>query len=389
MRTFLLLAAAGATLALIVPAAVAASAQKLDRDQRPTPGPAPAIVTPKIQRATLKNGLPVWLVERHELPIVSAILQFQAGAAQDGATPGISAMTAALLDEGTAKRSALEFNEAVGFLGATLTASSGMEVSAVSLQTLAKHAGAALDLMGEMVAQPAFSAEELERERKSRLQGLQQQKDVAASTADRVFALVTYGAEHPYGHPASGTLESVGAMTRDQITGFYQRFYRPNNGVLIVVGDVTLATLVPKLEHAFAGWTSAAEPLAVGVPSRPAAKPTAVYLVDKPNAAQSEIRIGLPGTARTASPDYYALQVLNTALGGQFSSRVNLNLRERHGFTYGARSSWAFRRGDGPFVAGAGVFTAKTDSSLTEFLREIKDIRGPRPLTAKEAEFAR
>jgi predicted Zn-dependent peptidase len=114
-----------------------------------------------------------------------------------------------------------------------------------------------------------------------------------------------------------------------------------------------------------------------------------VYLVDKPNAAQSEIRIGHPGTARTADPDYYALQVLNTALGGQFTSRINLNLRERHGFTYGARSSWAFRRGDGPFVANGGVFTAKTDSALVEFLRELKDIRGPRPLTADEVQFSR
>lgn len=367
-----------------------AGAASFDRNHRPEPGPTPAVATPKVTRVALKNGLPVWVVTRHELPVVDVLIQVRAGSAQDGEKGGLSTMTASLLDEGTAKHSALEFAEAVSFLGASLTATSGIEQTSISLLTLSKHLDASLGLLGEMVMTPAFKTEELERERKSRLQGLKQQRDVAAATADKVFNLVSQGADHPYGHPSGGTIETVSAMTRDDVAGFYERFYRPNNAVAIVVGDVTPEQILPKLEQAIGGWTSAPIPAdARQVPAKPAAKPMAVYLIDKPGAAQSEIRIGQPGAPRSATPDYYALQVLNTTLGGQFTSRINLNLRERHGYTYGARSAWAFRRGAGPFVASAGVFTAKTDSAITEFMRELKDVRGPRPVTAQEADFSR
>lgn len=368
----------------------AGAADKLDRNQKPAPGPTPPVVTPKIEKTTLANGLSVWLVQRHELPVVNATLQIRSGSSVDGSHAGIATMTAALLDEGTAQRSSLDFAKALDLLGANLNANAGAEQTSIALETLSKHLDSALGLMGEMVVQPAFKADELERERKSRLQSLKQQKDVATLTADKVFGLVVYGEDHAYGHPASGTPASIQALTRDDILAFYDRYYRPNNAVLIVVGDVTLAQLTPKLEQAFAGWTSKpVPPEAAAAPARPADQPMAVYLVDKPNAAQSEIRIGQACASRTVDPDFYALQVLVTALGGQFTSRVNLNLREKHGFTYGARSAINFRRGAGPLVAGAGVFTAKTDSSLTEFLNELKDIRGPRPLSEAETEAAR
>jgi zinc protease len=380
---------AGITLGATLMISAAGGAEKFDR-KKPVPGPTPPVTTPKIERATLANGLSVWLVQRHELPVVNAMLQIRSGSSVDGAQPGIATMTAALLDEGTAKRSSLDFAKALDMLGANLSASAGAEQTAISLETLGKNLDAALGLMGEMVEQPAFKAEELERERKSRLQNLKQQKDVATATADKVFNLVVYGEDHAYGHPSTGTQASVAALSRDDIVAFYDRNYRPNNAVLIVVGDVTLQTLVPKLETAFTGWTSKPMPAeAAAVPQRPADKPMAVFLVDKPNAAQSEIRIGQPCASRTVDPDYYALQVAMTALGGQFTSRINLNLRERHGFTYGARGNISYRRGAGPFVAAGGVFTAKTDSSLTEFMNELKDIRGPRPLTTAETDAAK
>ncbi len=390
MKTLLIIVAVAVAIALTLSAAMAGATDRLDRSRRPTPGPTPPVATPKIVKVALRNGLPVWVVARHDLPVVNAVLQVRAGSAMDGAHPGVSAMAAALLDEGTARRSSLQIAEALDFLGASLSVSAGTEQTTVSLRTLSKHLDAALGIMGEVVVSPAFAADELERERKARLQGLKQQKDVATAIADKVFNLVVYGEDHPYGHPAGGTPASVEAMTRDDITGFYGRYYRPNNAVLIVVGDVRVEQIVSRLEQALAGWSAGPMPAdAEAVPARPPAAPTAVYLVDKPNAAQSEIRIGHPGAARTAEPDFYALQVLNTALGGQFTSRINLNLRERHGYTYGARSAWSFRRGDGPFVASGGVFTAKTDSSLVELLRELKDIRGSRPLTAGETDFAR
>lgn len=362
----------------------------LDRSQRPAAGPTPGVAIPKVTRVKLQNGLPVWVVTRKDLPLVEVLVQVRAGAAQDASRPGLAAVTAALLDEGTAKRPALEFAEAVSFLGATLTASPGIEQTSVSLLTLTKHLDPALALMGEMIVTPAFQPEELERERKSRLASLKQQRDVASSTADKVFAIVAQGAGHPYGSPPSGTIESVTGITREDVAGFYGRFYGPNNAVAIVVGDVTAEQIQQKLEQTLGGWKAAAVPAeAREVPAPAPKKPMAVFLVDKPNAAQSEIRIGHTGAARNTDPDYYALQVLNTALGGQFTSRINLNLREKRGYTYGARSNWSFRRGAGPFVASAGVFTAKTDSAITEFLKELKDVRGPRPLTREETEFAR
>jgi predicted Zn-dependent peptidase len=349
---------------------------KLERSKRPPIGPPPAVATPKIARRTLTNGLQVWIVTRRELPIVNASLLIRAGSCQDGDRAGLAAMTASLLDEGTASRPAVAFANAVEDLGATLSAAASEEQTTVALQTLTRHLDEALGLMGEMVVQPTFSAEELERERKSRLQSLKQQRDQPGAVATRVFNQVVYGESHPYGRPAAGTAESVEEITRDQIVDFHRRYYRPNNAVLIVVGDVSDAELVPRLERAFAGWTqSPISDDAAAIPARPPDRPIAVTLIDKPGAAQSEIRVGHAGAARTTSPDYYALQVLNALLGGQFNSRINLNLREAKGYTYGARSSLGFRRGDGPFVASAGVFTAKTDSSLIEFPRELEDIR--------------
>ena len=379
-----------ALLLLLVGLPAMTSAQSLDRTKRPPVGNPVSPPSPQIVRWNLSNGLPVWMVRRPQLPLVSVALQVRAGGALDGSYPGIAAMTAALLDDGTARYSATQFAEAVDFLGASLGASSGDEQALVSMMTLSKHLDSSLALMAEMVIRPTFPAEEIERERKSRLQALKQQRDQATIVASLNFNRVVYGEQHPYGRPASGTLASVDSIQRDDLVRHYQRYYRPNNAELIVVGDVDEKTLRPTLERALGAWKAEPVPAEAGaVPQRPAARPTAVVLIDKPGAAQSEIRIGHAGAPRTTTPDYYALQVMNTLLGGQFTSRVNLNLRERHGFTYGARSSWSFRRGDGPFFAAAGVFTAKTDSALTEFLAELRDIGGPRPATAAEVEAAR
>jgi predicted Zn-dependent peptidase len=388
MNARLAASAAVLTLALASPSTMT-FADKLDRTQRPPVGAAPTLTTPKVEKRTLSNGLPVWIVPRGSLPQATIVLQLRAGSADDE-KPGIASMTASLLDDGTRKRSAREFVNAVDYLGASLTAAADEEQTVVSLTALTRHLDEGLALMGEMVSQPAFADEELERERKARSQALKQQRDQPTVVATQVFQRVVYGDQHPYGRPLLGTLASVEGISRDDIASFHDRFHRPGNGVLIAVGDVNEKDLIPRLEKAFAGWTSQPAPTqAQAAPGRPPGKPTGIYLVDKPGAAQSEIRIGHVGAARTTTPDYYALQVLNTLLGGQFTSRVNLNLRERHGFTYGARTSWSFRRGEGPFYAGAGVFTAKTDSSVTEFLAELKDLRGPRPATREETEMAK
>jgi len=364
------------------------TADKLDRSKRPPVGPAPALVAPKVVKRQLANGLVVWIARRPELPQATFVLQIRGGSSLD-TKPGVAAMTAALLDDGTQRMNAREFINAVEYLGANLSGWSAEEQSLVSLSTLTSHLDSALTLMGEMVTQPAFREEEIERERKTRSQALKQQKDQPVVVATDVFQRVVFGMDHPYGRPVAGTIQGVESVTRDDLLRCYDQLYRPNNAVLIAVGDVSEQDLIPRLERVFGGWkTQPVPPAATAAPARPAAKPMTIYLVDKPGAAQSEIRMGSAGASRT-NPDYYALQVLNTLLGGQFTSRVNLNLRERHGFTYGARTAWAFRRGDGPFYGAAGVFTAKTDSSVTEFLNELKDLRGPRPATAAETEAAR
>ena len=376
--------------AAVAAAARPLDAQQLDRSKRPAAAPAPAVVAPVVVKRTLPNGLQVWTVTRRELPIVNALLLIRAGSAMDGATPGIADVTASLLDDGAGGLSSLEFANALDFLGANLGASAAAEQTQVSLLTLRKHADSAFALMGDMVVRPALAQEEIERERSARLQSLRQQKDRPTIIASQTFDRLVYGAAHPYGHPSNGTIESVGKLTRGDIAAFYDAYYRPNNAVLIVVGDVTPADAQRLATRAFGEWQRQPVPaLAEALPARPGAKATAVYLVDKPGAAQSEIRIGHALTSRSMTPDYYALRVLNAALGGAFTSRVNLNIREAKGYTYGARTGMTFNRGDGPFVASAGVFTAKTDSSLIEFMKEIRDIRGARPLTPAETEFAK
>jgi predicted Zn-dependent peptidase len=364
-------------------------AQELDRSVKPAAGPTPAVRAPAVVQRTLPNGLALWVVTDKELPTINAQLVIRAGAAQDGTSPGIASVTAGLLDEGTTKRSATEFAEAADQLGVTLRAGAGTEQTTVTLSTLTRTADSAFALMGEMVTQPAFSAEEIERDRKSRLQNLARRKDQPTVIATETFDRLIYGDDHAYGHAGDGTTESISALTRDGITGFYRQFYLPNNAVLVIVGDVTPDQAARYANLAFANWKRGTVPaIATAAPAAPTSSKTGVFLVDKPGAAQSEIRIGHAGVPRM-SPDYYPLSVLNAVLGGQFTSRINLNLREDKGYTYGARSSWSFDRGPGPFTASAGVFTAVTDSSLVQFMNELTEIRTSRPATDDEVAFAK
>ena len=381
--------AAALSAAILIASVTSANAQELDRTVKPAAGPTPAVRALRVVQRTLPNGLTLWVVTDKELPTINAQLVIRAGAAQDGTIPGIASVTAGLLDEGTAKRNATAFAEAADQLGVTLRAGAGTEETSVSLSTLTRTADSAFALMGEMVTQPAFAAEEIERDRKSRLQNLARQKDQPTVIASQTFDRLIYGDSHPYGHAGDGTTESITSLARNDITGFYQRFYLPNNAVLVIVGDVSPEEAARYASLAFASWKRGTVPAsATGAPRAPTSSKTGVFLVDKPGAAQSEIRIGHAGVPRS-SPDYYPLTVLNAVLGGQFTSRINLNLREARGYTYGARSSWSFDRGPGPFTASAGVFTAVTDSSLVQFMHELTEIRSSRPATDAEVAFAK
>jgi predicted Zn-dependent peptidase len=367
----------------------AEEAPPLDRSVRPAPGPTPAFDFPTVERRRLSNGLELWLVARPGVPMVAVRLLVEAGAAVDPpGQPGLAALTASMLVEGTTTRTGLEIADELAYLAADLNASAGQESTVVSLTTLTRNLEPALGLMADVVVNATFPDSEWPRVQDLRLVSLSQALDQPTTLATRHFNRQVYGFEHPLGRPVDGTPTSVEAFTPAALRAFHRARYRPGSAHLVAAGDVDTERLVAALERAFAGWTWGEAPRAEP-PAAPAALPaTRVYLIDKPGAAQSEVRIGHVGVTRD-DPDYIPLLVLNTILGGQFSSRINLNLREDKGYTYGARSAFDAGRLAGPFVASGGVQTAVTRESIVEFLREIADIRGGRPVTDAETEFAK
>ncbi|HLL14202.1 MAG TPA: pitrilysin family protein, partial [Pyrinomonadaceae bacterium] len=373
-----------------------ASAQKRDPQQAgasaaalPKPAPEPRFALPKVERHRLSNGLEVFLVRHSELPVVNMNLIVRSGAASDPQNlPGAASLTADLLDEGTKTRNALDISNALAGLGARLNVGAGWDSTTADLLTLTRHLDRALEVYADVILNPAFPETDLKRLRGTRLAALQQQRDNADAIAGLVYSSILYGDKHPYGRPLSGNEASLGALTEADVRRFYETHYRPNNAALIVAGDVTAATLLPKLERAFGAWKPAQVPAADISMQPPARERAGIYLVDKPGAAQSVIQIGQVGVARS-SPDYFPLLVLNSMLGGQFVSRINLNLREDKGYTYGARSNFDYRRGAGPFAASGGVFTNVTKESVSEFLKELRGIRGEIPVTERELEYAK
>lgn len=353
---------------------VSLAREDIDRTKKPTSKPAPNIQLPKIQKATLPNGLSIWLVEHHELPTVAFNLVIQSGSDHDPTNlPGVGSMTADVLDEGTTTRNALEISEELESIGASFSVSSSFDGSFLTLTTLTKHIDKALAVYSDVLLNPTFPQKEFDRLKKQRLTSLIQQRDQPPIIAENVFSYILYGSSHPYGNNPSGTEPSLNAMTRTELVNFYQDYYRPNNSTLIIVGDVRLSELISILEKTLANWKVKQVP-SFTIPNSLKPDQMRVYLIDKPGSAQSEIRIGYPALARS-TPDYFQVLVMNRMLGGQFTSRINLNLRERHGYTYGARSSFNFRKGAGPFVASGGIFTDKTDSALREFINEIDLMR--------------
>jgi predicted Zn-dependent peptidase len=233
--------------------------------------------------------------------------------------------------------------------------------------------------MADVALRPTFPKDELERLRQQRLTSLIQSRDDAATIAALAFARVLYGPAHRFGTATMGTAETIKAFTVDDLRAFYTAMFRPDNAAMLVVGDVTPDAVLPMIEKTFGGWkASGAKPTHRQLPTVPARTERAMYLVDKPNAPQSQIRIGSIGVPRS-TPDYFPIQVANTILGGSFSSRLNMNLRETHGYTYGASSTFDMRIQPGPFFAAAGVQTDKTSESLTEFFKELTGILQPIP----------
>ena len=361
------------------------SSTEVDRSKTPLLGAPPELKLPKLQRASLSNGLKVILAERHEVPLVSLWLTADAGYAADQfAKPGTAKLATTLLTDGTSTRNALQINDQAALLGANLRGFSNLDFSFVSLSALKEKLDPSLDLFADVILNPSFPEADFKREKKLQLDSIEQEQKDPIQIALRVFPGLVYGPGHAYGNPltGSGTAASTQAITREDLVKFHQVWFRPNNGTLVVVGDTTLDELTPKLEKLFAGWKPAPVPAKNLSTVKLAVEPI-VYIVDKPGASQSIIiagHVSIPAD----TPQEIAIQAMNDDLGGTFGSRLNMNLREDKHWAYGAGSFLWSARAQRPLFIYAPVQTDKTKESLVEVKKEIQGILNERPVTAEE-----
>ena len=374
---FALACSRGSTAAPTPAAAPAPTAAAADLTKPPVLGPPKPLTLPAVVTRALPNGLTLMVVEQHELPLADFVLIVKNGGETDEAGKlGTATLATSLLKEGTTTRTSLQIADQEAFLGVDVFANSGWDATTVQLHTPTAQLDSALALFADVALHPAFPTNEIERLRKNRLTSLLQVKDRGPEIANRAYAAIVFGSA-AYGHPLTGDEASTNAIQQADVRRFYESYFRPNNATLLVVGDVKPDDIERRVRALFGGWQRGAVPaVSYGQPTAP--KGTTIYVVDKPGAAQSSFRIGGVGVARNTR-DYFPLTVMNTALGGSFTSRLNQTLRETKGYTYGASSGFAMRRAPGPFTASAEVVAAKTDSALIEFMKQLRAIRDTIP----------
>jgi predicted Zn-dependent peptidase len=370
------------------PGGLAAPSATPDAEFRATPpagGPEPSFVVPTFKRFKLKNGLEVVLAEFHDLPLVDLNLVVKSGGAANPADlSGLADMTRRMLDEGTKTRSAPAIADQLATLGAVLGGGSTWDSSNASLSVLTKNLDGALAVFADVVSAPAFDAKDFSRVRDNTLTAISRRKDSPPTVASLALSRVLFGQKHPYGWPMTGVEASLKKMTQADCKKYYDANWRPGNAVLIVAGDVAEAALKPKLEAAFKAWRPGKTAARKLPAPTPAAEKTKIFLIDKADAPQSSIRVGLVGIDRR-SPDFFAVTVMNMIFGGGFY-RLDLNLREGKAWTYGARSMFDARKTPGPFSAGGEFVAAHTAESVGEILKEVN---GMRDADVTDAELSR
>jgi zinc protease len=361
----------------------------VDRSKLPEPGAQGDAKFPAFERTELSNGLKIVLAERHSTPLAIFELVVDAGSAADQfASPGTARLAMDMLDEGTARRTALQISDELAALGATLNAQSGLDSSSVKLSTLTATLERALDVYADVILNPSFPAADFERLQKQLIAGIKRERTDPVSMALRVFPKILYGSGHAYGNPltGSGSEASVEKLTRSDMKKFHDTWFKPNKATLIIVGDTTLNAIKPRLEKLFGGWKSGDVPSKNIGQVEQKRKPV-VYLIDRPDSLQSVILAGHVAPPKS-NPDEIAIETMNTILGGTFTSRVNMNLREDKHWSYGAFTFLWPARGQRPFIAYAPVQTDKTKESLIEVERELRGVLGSRPVTEKELNTA-
>ena len=356
------------------------------RDKPPKAGPAPRFTLPQGTSFTLPNGLTVVHYHNPALPLVAAELVVKSGSdANPEDHPGLAGYTAGMLEEGTATRSAPRIADEIAQLGAFLGSASTVDASTVSLLSLRSTFAQALDVMADVVQHPAFPTAEVERQRAARIGELAQQRDDPALVAALAGNAALYGKHHPYGYGQLGTEQAIRATTRDDLHQFWRRHYAPSNAALIVSGDIDEDELRSLATARFGDWPR--NEAAITALDEPAPSRARLVVVDKPGAPQTALRVSSVAAARK-TPDYPAMQVMNAALGGLFSSRINLDLREEKGYSYGVFSSFRYNRAPGPFIIAGSVRTDVTGPSVSEIFKQVRGMRD-RPLPAQELAGAR
>jgi zinc protease len=381
-------AIASACVLAVTLAAAVPLAQQLDRTKPPTPGPVPELVVPKWTTSTLSNGARFIVAERRGLPLVSFSITFAGGSNQleTAETLGVAAFTAGMLREGTKTRDAEKLALDLQLLGTNVTAGIGDESGAIGFLSTTEKFAPTLEILADMLLNSTFPEAALERLRQQRLVSLANQNAQPGFIGNRVFSHVLYGAGHPFGQTAGE--QTIKAVTRADVVALHKAYFQPARAIVTVVGDVDAAAAKAAVEKALAGWPAGGTKAAFDYPKLPDPRPTTIYLVDRPGAKQSVVNIGLPGPPRS-TPDYMALQVMNFILGGHFQSRLNANIREEKGYSYGVNSGFAYGKGPGPFRAAGDVVSDKTDAALVEFMKELRGIRGGRPITDDEMQMAK
>ena len=343
------------------------------RASAPPPGPPRPYHFPQVTRETLANGLEILVAENHNAPLVSVRALIASGADRDVAElAGLASMTTELLDEGAGSRDAIRLAEDLGLLGASLGTGTDWDASYISIDVLSKNFAASMEIFADIARRPMLPEAALNRVRSERLMELLQQREEPAAIAGKRFSNLLYG-RGTYGNSVMGNSESVERFAIADVKRFYSDHFIPNNTAIVIAGDINAKDAVATVRRLFSDWQRGGEPPRPPITPAPIEN-SRIYLIDRPTAVQSEIRVGHIGVPRSTA-DYFPLTVMNALLGGVFNSRINLNLREKHGYTYGARSAFAFRRQAGPFVVSAPVRNEVTLESVTEVLNELRRIR--------------
>ena len=357
------------------------------RFEIPRVGEPSSVTFPGVERRMLRNGLRVWAIEHSAVPAVTVSCLLEAGTAIDPASkPGLASLTAALVSEGAGGYDAIALSDMLARIGGHLATEVGTDVATVSLTVLTRHFEQGMSMLADIVRRPRMLAPDFDRVRDLRLGRLKQLARTPATAADRVLLRAVYG-NHPYGHGSLGTTRSVQAITLEDVRECWEAGWQPTAGALLIAGDLSPARALASCDAAFGDWVTSAPPPAA-VPAPEFVPTRDIRVVNWPGAAQSEIRVGHAGPPRR-NPDYHALVTLNAILGGQFTSRINKNLREARAITYGARTAFDMRRAGGLFSCDSSVQTDSTAVALAEVIREIREIAIDGAVSAAELEDAR